>query len=91
MRLGWYVIVGVIIALAVVAFLMLHTAHEAPAQLGSPNGYEAFVPQNTINYNGNTDPTGTLILSNGTTIQNVVWDGQYANTCLLYTSDAADE
>ena len=61
---------------------MLHNAHEAPAQLGSPNGYEAFVPQNTINYNGNTDPTGDLILSNGTTIHNTVWDGQYAGTII---------
>jgi hypothetical protein len=51
--------------------------------LGSPSGYEAFVPNGqTINYNGHTDPTGTLILSNGTTIQNVVWDGQYANTII---------
>ena len=58
-RLGWYVIVGVVVALAVVAFLMLHAAHEASVQyVGSPNGYEAFVPQNTINYNGHTDPTG---------------------------------
>jgi len=47
---------------------------------GSSSGYEAFVPNGqTIDYNGHTDPTGTLILSNGTTIQNVVWDGQYAS------------
>jgi hypothetical protein len=46
-KLGYLVIgVGVIIALAVVAFLMLHTAHEAPAQyVGSPSGYEGFVPE----------------------------------------------
>jgi hypothetical protein len=50
--------------------------------VGSP-GYEAFVPNGqTINYDGHTDPTGTLILSNGTTIQDVVWDGQYANTII---------
>ena len=61
---------------------MLHTAHEAPAQLGSPNGYEAFVPSGQINYNGNTDPAGDLILSNGTTIQNVIWNGQYASTII---------
>jgi len=61
---------------------MLHTAHEAPAQLGSPNGYEAFVPQNTINYNGNTDPTGDLILNNGTTLHNTIWNGQYASTII---------
>ena len=61
---------------------MLHTAHEAPAQLGSPNGYEAFVPHNTINYNGNTDPIGDLILNNGTTLHNTIWDGQDAGTII---------
>jgi hypothetical protein len=35
-----------------------------------------------INYNGNTDPTGTLILNNGTEIKNVIWDGQYASTII---------
>ncbi|MFP3307439.1 MAG: hypothetical protein RXN93_08945 [Thermocladium sp.] len=82
MKLGYLIGVGVVIALAVVAFLMLHAAHEAPAQLGSPNGYEAFVPQNTINYNGNTDPIGDLILSNGTTIHNTIWNGQYSSTII---------
>jgi hypothetical protein len=51
--------------------------------VGSPSGYEAFVPNGqTINYSGHTDPTGTLILSNGTTIRNVVWDGKYSNTII---------
>jgi hypothetical protein len=51
--------------------------------VGSPSGYEAFVPNGqTINYNGHTDPVGDLILSNGTTIQNVVWNGQYAGTII---------
>jgi hypothetical protein len=52
--------------------------------VGSPSGYEAFVPNGqTINYNGQTDPVGDLILNNnGTTIQNVVWDGQYAGTII---------
>jgi len=82
-KLGWYLIgVGVVIALAVVAFLMLHTAHEASAQLGSPSGFEGFVPSGQINYNGNTDPAGDLILSNGTTIQNVIWNGPYASTII---------
>ncbi|MFP3307508.1 MAG: hypothetical protein RXN93_09290 [Thermocladium sp.] len=82
MKLGYLIGVGVVIALAVVAFLMLHNAHEASAQLGSPNGYEAFVPQNTINYNGNTDPAGDLILPNGTTIHDTIWNGQYSNTII---------
>ena len=37
-------------------------------------------PSGQINYNGNTDPAGDLILSNGTTIQNVIWNGPYAST-----------
>jgi hypothetical protein len=82
-----YAIIGVVIAVVVVAaalVLLLQTPHRVPVQyLGSPSGYEAFVPNGqTINYNGNTDPTGTLILSNGTTIQNVIWDGQYSNTII---------
>ena len=82
-----YAVVGVVIAVVVVAaalVLLLQTLHRVPVQyFGSPSGYEAFVPNGqTINYNGNTDPTGTLILSNGTTIQNVVWDGQYASTII---------
>jgi len=85
------VIVGVVVALAVVAFLMLHTAHEASVQLGSPNGYEGFVPSGqTVNYNGNTDPTGDLILSNGTTIQNVIWNGPYAST-IIQNHNAIDQ
>jgi hypothetical protein len=36
----------------------------------------------TINYNGNTDPVGDLILPNGTTIHDVIWDGQYAGTII---------
>jgi len=81
-----YVVVGVVVIAIVAAalVLLLQTPHHAPAQyVGSPNGYEAFVPNGqTINYNGHTDPTGTLILNNGTTIQNVVWDGQDANTII---------
>ncbi|MFP3239352.1 MAG: hypothetical protein RXQ00_09110, partial [Caldivirga sp.] len=81
-----YVIIGIVVVVAVVAALtlLLPTLHRVPVQyVGSPNGYEAFVPSDqTINYNGHTDPTGTLILSNGTTIQNVVWNGQYAGTII---------
>ncbi|MCQ4349438.1 MAG: hypothetical protein NO126_01095, partial [Sulfolobales archaeon] len=79
-----YAVIGVVVAVVVVAalVLLLQAPHRAPVNyVGSPSGYEAFVPNGqTMNYNGHTDPTGTLILSNGTTIRNVVWDGQYANT-----------
>jgi hypothetical protein len=80
-----YVIVGVVVVIVIAAALtLLPTLHQAPVQyVGSPSGYEAFVPSGqTINYNGHTDPTGTLILSNGNTIQNVVWDGQYSSTII---------
>jgi hypothetical protein len=82
-----YVIIGIVVVVAVVAaalVLILHTAHQVPVQyVGSPSGYEAFVPNGqTINYNGHTDPVGDLILNNANTIHNVIWDGQYANTII---------
>ena len=81
-----YVVVGVVVVVVVVvaALVLLPTLHRVPVQyVGSPSGYEAFVPSGqTINYNGHTDPTGTLILSNGNTIQNAVWDGQYSSTII---------
>jgi hypothetical protein len=81
-----YVVIGVVVVLVVATalVLLLPTLHRVPVQyVGSPSGYEAFVPNGqTINYNGHTDPTDTLILSNGTTIQNVVWNGQYAGTII---------
>ena len=50
--------------------------------VGSPSGFEAFIPSGTISYKGQTDPVGTLILPNGTTLPNAVWNGQYANTII---------
>jgi len=82
-----YAVVGaVVIVIVILAALYAGGALRPQASvryLGSPSGYEAFVPNGqTININGQTDPTGTLILSNGTTIQNVVWNGQYAGTII---------
>jgi hypothetical protein len=82
-----YAAIGaVVIVIVILAALYAGGAmrHQAPVHyLGSPSGYEAFVPNDqTINISGQTDPTGTLILSNGTTIQNVVWNGQYAGTII---------
>jgi len=81
-----YAIIGIVAIVVVITalVLLLQTPHRVPVQyVGSPSGYEAFVPNGqTINYNGHTDPTGTLILTNGTTIRNVVWDGQYASTII---------
>lgn len=81
-----YAIIGVVIAVIVVIalVLLLQTPHRVPVQyVGSPSGYEAFVPNGqTINYNGHTDPTGALILNNGTILHNTVWDGQFSNTII---------
>jgi len=81
-----YVVIGVVVVIVVVIalVLLLPTLHRMPLQyVGSPSGYEAFVPNGqTINYDEHTDPEGDLILSNGTTIQDVIWDGQYANTII---------
>ena len=78
-----YVIVGVVVVVVVAALTLLPTLHRTPMQyVGSPSGYEAFVPHDTITYNGHTDPEGDLILNNGNTIHDVVWDGQYANTII---------
>ena len=67
-----YVVIGVVV-FATTGFY--YYRHRVPVQyVGSPSGYEAFVPNGqTINYDGHTNPVGDLILSNGTTIQNVVW------------------
>jgi hypothetical protein len=81
-----YVVIGVVVVVVVATalVLLLPTLHRVPVQyVGSPSGYEAFVPNGqTINYSGQTDPVGDLILSNGTTVHDVVWDGQYSNTII---------
>jgi len=78
-----YVIIGIVAIAAVVAALtLLPPTHRASMQyVGSPSGYEAFVPSGTISYK-ETDPEGDLILPNGTTLTNVIWNGQYASTII---------
>ncbi len=80
-----YVIIGIVAIAAVVAatLTLLPPTHRAQMQyVGSPNGYEAFVPSGTISYKGQTDPVGDLILPNGTTLPNAVWNGRYAGTII---------
>jgi len=86
-----YGLIGLGAAVGLGIMFGLNAIHSLPSSnhvqyLGSPDGYEAFVPNGqTINYNGHTDPVGDLILYNGhtiQTIQNAVWDGQYANTII---------
>jgi len=81
-----YVVIGVVVVVVVATalVLLLPTLHRVPVQyVGSPSGYEAFVPNGqTVNYNGQTDPVGDLILTNGTTLHDVIWNGQYADTII---------
>jgi hypothetical protein len=82
-----YAVVGaVVIVIVILAALYAGGALRPQASvhyLGSPSGYEAFVPNGqTINYNGQTDPVGDLILNNGTTLHDVIWNGQYASTII---------
>ncbi|MEJ2778609.1 hypothetical protein [Stygiolobus sp. RP850M] len=85
------VIFGLIgLGIAIIAagvILGLNAIHSLPSNnehvqyLGS--GYIGFVPDGqTISYDGHTDPVGELISLNGTTIPNVIWDGQYAGTII---------
>jgi len=82
-----YALAGAVVAALALLILLgargLTPHNEHVQYLGSQNGYEAFVPNGqTINYNGQTDPVGNLILNNGTTIHDVIWNGQYASTII---------
>jgi len=87
-KLLGYGLIGIgIVASGLGIILGLNAIHSLPSNhieyLGSPNGYEAFVPNGqTINYNGHIYSTGILILPNEKTIDNVIWDGQYASTII---------
>jgi len=76
-------VVTVIVILAALYAGGLLRPQASVRYLGSPSGYEAFVPNGqTVNYDGQTDPVGDLILNNGTTLHDVIWDGQYASTII---------
>ncbi len=82
-----YAVIGVVVTVIVLLAALYASGalrHQASVRyLGSPSGYEAFVPNGqTVNYNGQTDPVGDLILSNGTTLHDVIWNGQYASTII---------
>jgi len=75
-----YAVIGaVVIVIVILAALYAGGALRPQASvryLGSPSGYEAFVPNGqTINYNGYTDPVGNLILNKWdySTQRNMEW------------------
>jgi len=82
-----YAVIGVVVIVIVILAALyaggLLRPQASVHYLGSPSGYEAFVPNGqTVNYDGQTDPVGNLILNNGTTLHDVIWDGQYASTII---------
>jgi len=82
-----YVVIGAVVIIIVILAALyaggLLRPQASVRYLGSPSGYEAFVPNGqTVNYSGQTDPVGDLILNNGTTLHDVIWDGQYASTII---------
>jgi len=86
-RARLYAVIGAVVTVIVVLAALYAGGAlrpQAPVRyLGSPSGYEAFVPNGqTVNYNGRTDPVGDLILNNGTTLHDVIWNGQYASTII---------
>ncbi|MFZ8800993.1 MAG: hypothetical protein ACO2ON_02320 [Candidatus Nanopusillus sp.] len=50
--------------------------------VGSPDGYQGFVPKGVINYEGQTNPRGDLILNDGRVLNNAVWHGKYSDTII---------
>ena len=79
-----YAAAGVVAALAAAAALiLLLPQHQEPTHYaGTPNGYQGFIPRGVIDYNGRKNPTGDLILDNGTTLHNAIWHGKYSDTII---------
>jgi hypothetical protein len=79
-----YAAAGVVAALAAAAVLiLLLPPHQEPTHYaGTPNGYQGFIPHGVVDHNGRKNPTGHLILDNGTTIRNTIWDGKYSDTII---------
>ncbi|MFZ8855706.1 MAG: hypothetical protein ACO2OX_00695 [Candidatus Nanopusillus sp.] len=50
--------------------------------VGSTDGYQGFVPKGVINYEGQTNSKGDLILDNGKVLNNAVWHGKYSDTII---------
>jgi len=66
--LGWFVLSGI--------HGLPSPNNEHVHYVGSPDGYQGFVPKSIIN----KDPMGDLILDNGTVIHDAMWHGKYSDT-----------
>jgi hypothetical protein len=58
--------------------------------LGSPHGYQGFIPDGIISYKGHIDPKGELVLDNGITLNHVIWNGQDVNK-IIKNYDAIEQ
>jgi len=86
-KLLGYTLIGISVAIFGLFLLsgihgLLSPNNENIQYVGSPNGYQAFVPKGVINYDGHTDPKGDLILDNGNIIHNTIWHGKYSDTII---------
>ena len=86
-RVGGYLLMGAGVV-ALVSFV-LSGIHGLPSPnneniqyVGSPDGYQGFVPKGVINYEGHTNPKGDLILDDGRILNNAVWHGKYSDTII---------
>jgi len=77
------------IVIAAFALLVLFGIHGLPSPnnenihyVGSPDGYQGFVPKGVINYEGQTNPKGDLILDDGKVLHNAIWHGKYSDTII---------
>jgi hypothetical protein len=79
-----YAAIGVVAALAAAAVLiLLLPQHQEPTHYaGTPNGYQGFIPRGVVDHDGRKNPTGDLILDNGTTLHNAIWHGKYSDTII---------
>jgi hypothetical protein len=78
-----YVLIPIVIAaFALLALIGIHEPSENIQYVGSPNGYQGFVPKGVINYEGHTNPKGDLILDDGRILNNAVWHGKYSDTII---------
>ncbi len=76
-----YVLIPIVIAaFALLALFTIRGPSENIQYVGSPNGYQGFVPKGVINYEGHTNPRGDLILDDGKVLNNAIWHGKYSDT-----------
>ena len=78
-----YVLIPIVIAaFALLTLFTIRGPSENIQYVGSPNGYQGFVPKGVINYEGHTNPKGDLILDDGKVLNNAIWHGKYSDTII---------